>query len=403
MRTTILYLHDSTACWTLWQGQCLVQVFCETITRESQKVRLLIDPVVDQTQTIPAFNYGFPEAKSAFGVFRNIVNRIYLTCRSLTSDVIADDLTHYRRDQLNYFPKGFLHWNSPSSASKNNVRLSASPPSWLITESGVPDYVLDWLLSMSGHGIEITDVRPVSTLFSIEDAAHECPVVTVWAETKRWRLLITANGVLHKAEQWSSELQALIAFEELISTMKGQDCTFKVRYIGEITDLEAWQKIVPETEFQPRENAVRTQSRFSALILNSLPSAFCDLPVDALFRSVRTGRLRLRSQSAHLDFGVSIQQLLLKTLWKRRYLRSVISVVVAAIFSGYFVLNASMHALTVVELRDQASNELQTLNDRRKSLSNRAISLHSDPLAAVALASRCFSVSWPLYFSSGRA
>lgn len=408
MKITVLYLHDSTACWTLWRGRRLLQVFCEPVTQDmaeraavatkkegiqsacpwlsarSPKVRLLIDPVVDQTQSIPAFDYGFLESKSSFGTLKNIVERMYLTCRSLTSDVLADDLTRYRRDQLSQFPKALLQWIPPNAATKNNARLSSVPASWLITESGTPDFVLDWLHAMSGHGIEIIDVRPVSEIFSKEDAKYGCPVVTVWAEPRRWRLLVTANGYLEKTEQWSSEIQARIALDDVVSTMKDHGCIFKARYIGEITDLEEWQKIVPDNEFLPRENSIHTQSRFCALAVNSLPSGFCDLPLNSVLQTVSNARFRLWSKTAYIDLGVSIQRLLLKTRWRRRYLRSLVATTVAATFSGYFVLLASMHALQVVELHGRVNSELQLLRGRRALIDERAASLHSDPLSAAA-------------------
>ena len=408
MRTTILHLHDSTACWTLWQGRRLLQVFCEPVTREmaeqaaalpkkdgiqsscpwltarAPKVRLLIDPMFDQTQTIPAFDYGFLEPKSFIEGIRSRIERMYLTCRSLTSDVLADDLTRYRREQLNRFPKAMLQWSPPNTAAKVKVQWSSAPPSWLITESGIPDFLFDWLEALSVNGLEITDVRPVSALFAIEDEKHGCPVVTVWAEPKRWRLVITSNGFVEKTEQWANEIDARIALDDIVLAFRGSHCEYKIRYIGEISDIDAWKSISPDVDFLPRENSVRTQSRFCSLAISSLPSVFCDLPLSGLLNASAGTGMKFWMNTARVDFGVSIRQLLLKTRWRRRYHRSIIATVIAATFSGYFVLLATMHALEVVELHDRSRDELQVLRGRRASMIGEARTLHANPVKAVA-------------------
>ena len=412
VKTTILYLNDSTACWTLWRGRRLLRVFCEPVTREmaeraavvpkkdgiqsscpwlsvrSPKVRLLIDPVLDRTRTIPAFDYGFLEPKGVIESSRNLLERMYVTCRSLTSDVLADDLTRYRRDQLKPFPKALLHWFPPKATWKTKLPLETSPPSWLITESGIPDFILDWMHAMSEQGLEIVDVQPVSALVALADKKLDCSVITIWAEPKRWRLLITTNGYLKKTDQWSSEIDARIALDDAVNTMKEYDCDYAIRFIGEFENIDAWRGVVPEANFLPAVGGFSEQTHICALAVSALPLECHDLPLCVLLQTVCEARVGIWPKRTPLDLGDSIRRLLLKARWKGRYQRSMIATAVAAILSGYVVLLASMHALEVIELNDRAQKEMEELESRRDSLHDEATALHSEPLSAVSAIER---------------
>lgn len=399
MKSTILYIHDSTAYWTLWQKGKMLQVFCEPVTRElaarsySQcpwlskkmlKVRLVIDPVVDQTRPIPAFSHGIAEPKGLIASIGKHLERLYLSCRSLISEVVADDLTRYRRDQLERFPKAMLQWHPANVLTENGVRIPPRYRSWLVTESGCPDYVLDWLYAMAKQGMEVIDVRPVSALFASEDAVHERTVITVLIAPDYCRILTTASGYLKKTEQWATELDARIAFDDMVSTIREDGEDFLVRFVGEFDDLATWQAIVPESKFLHRENSIRLSEQASASLFDSLPASFLDLPIHELLRSAQRRGGTVSSQKARIDAGVSIRRLLLQTRCQRHYQQSVVFAVLSAVFSGYFIVLVSMQAFDLINLRERVYKELGVLTTRQSSLDQRAKKLHPNPQQAMA-------------------
>jgi len=246
MKTTILYLHESEACWMQWRGRRLLDVFCEPITRElaeramespkrdgvqsqcpwlsvyAPRIRLVIDPVVDHTHIIPSFDRGYRSPKGSIERMRRLAEQWVLACRSLTSDVLADDLTRYRRDQLKRFPKALLQWHPPNIRNRKSDAMLSSA-AWRLTESGVPDFVFDWLRAMVDHGFDFVDVRPVSMLFAVEDSESERPVITVWEEAHRWRTIVTLKGVMQQVEQHPSQTEARIAVDERLSEYRERD------------------------------------------------------------------------------------------------------------------------------------------------------------------------------------
>ena len=109
--------------------------------------------MADQTHLIPAFDHGFAEPHGTLERIRQAAEQIYLTCRSLTSDVLTDDLTRYRHDRLKKHPNALLQWHK-MKASQRNVKHGSAYRHWLVSDSGLSDYVLSWLSSMANNGLE---------------------------------------------------------------------------------------------------------------------------------------------------------------------------------------------------------------------------------------------------------
>ncbi len=408
MKTTILYLHDSTAFWMLWQGRRLLQVFNEPVTRSmaehvaasstadgiqslcpwlttrSPKVRLVIDPVMDKTQIIPAFDLGLKEPKGMLACFRRHAWHVYLTCRSLTSDVLIDDLTRYRREQLSQFPTAMLQWYASSAMARNGTQSYTHPCAWLLTDSGVPDYVFTWLHAMTEQGLEYTDARPVSALFAKEDAKHQTSVITVWVESNRWRLIMTAHGYVVKVEQWASEIEARIALDDAIKARQEEGVCPKVFFLGSAEDRVTWAQSLEAMELDSRDDEVGLLAEIASSSTDALPKGCTCLPLQALLQSNSRAKIGRWSETVKQDFGSTIRVLLSSARWKRRYKQSIIATTVAAAFAGYFALLAVMHALDVIELHDRADEELSGLARRLQTLEASALALHPNPHEAVA-------------------
>ncbi len=403
MKTTVLWLHNTTACWMLWQRGQLLNVHCEQVTRELSgqailaekkegvhtlcpwltgprpRVRLVIDPVVDNTQIIPAYKHGLTEAQGVGKYLSQLAERLVLTCRSLTSDVLADDLTRYRRDQLSRAPSGLLQWHRPRAPSFRQQHTTHSSREWLLTESGVPDYVFDWLNALVEHGVEFLDVRAASSLFVSSTTGSNQLLLTIWVEANRVRLLVTdATGVV-KVEQWAEECDAKIALKDLFNQYEQQGVILVGRFIGSDLQLKAWQLQFPALEIVAYSDGLQHQPLNDSALLEALPKRCLNLPITRLGESSLWPSLWSWKGSSRTDVGSYFRMLLSTAQWRRRYQRSMVATTIAATCSGYFVLLACMHGLEFIELHDRADRELERLDAQQQAVQHQSALLHSDP------------------------
>jgi len=361
MKVTVLYLHDTTACWMQWRGKRLLQVHTESVTRDlaeravesskqegiqsqcpwlsvySPKVRLVINPVVDQTRSLPAFDHGFMEPRSFIDRLRRRCVQLYITCRSLTSDVLADDLTRYRQDLLSNYPKSILQWQTPR-LRMGELASPAFLPAWLITDTGVPDFVYDWLQSLAEHGLEFVDVRPVSELFAIEHQTASNAGITVWAQGVHWRMIVSAWGAVYRVEQFSTEMDARIAVDEAINELKDLSVEADLRFTGSQADFVYWQEVYPDASYCAPGAWDGLTAELDTPLFESLPTPCRELPLQAMVHSRYRSKMASRQNPQRIDVGATIRVLLSTARWRRRYKQSGIATTVAAAFSGYFVL-----------------------------------------------------------------
>lgn len=391
MKFTTLYMHDSTACWMQWKGNRLLQVYCESVTRElvdkaslsskkdgiqsscpwlsvhSPQVRLLIDPVADQTQLVPAFDYGFDEPHGALERLRLVVEQVYLTIRSLTSDALADDLTQYRHDRLKKYPKALLQWHRLKTP-RSNSKLSDVPRHWLVSDSGLSDNVFAWLNAMADNGLEFLEVQAVCSLFAKQDAHLNCTVITIWVQSNRSRLIQCESGFVYKVEQWNNPVEARIALEESVSILNDDGKSVLLRYIGSDDELALWQEAIPTIVIQKRCDRIADLAKHLRNMDDVLPEACLNLPLNALIRHSSVTKVGLWSRKPQWEAGASMRILLSIARWKRRYKQAVVATTLAAALSGYFVLLAVMHAIQVIELHQRASTELDQLKIRHSQV-----------------------------------
>jgi len=399
MTVTILYLHHTTACWMQWRGGRLLRVYSESITREiadlavgaiqgevlptrcswlslkSSKIRIVVDPVIDQTRYVPAFDFGFRRPGSWLEYFRRLAEQCYASCRALTCDVLADDLTRYRRDQLQRHPSALLQWHSPLLHAEPNTQ-SSLVPGWVLTESGLPDFVLNWLNSMAQMGLEFVDIRPVSSLFAVADASENCPVVTVWSEAHRWRCLVTAKGSLHRVEQWSNEADALMGAGQQLNQLREAGQEPILRFTGQDRDERLWQDIFSNTEYALRVDDVHAHIPPNSQHYDGLPQACYSLPCTALLQRLRPSSPGI---TARIDVGEMLRRLLSVSRWRKRRQHVLGATVVMAAFSGYFVLLTAMHALRVIDLHERVDVELQSINKQLQELELKKDQFHRNP------------------------
>ncbi len=411
MKFTTLYLHDSTACWMQWRGKRLLQTYSESITREfaeraasmpkkegipslcpwlsvhASQVRLLIDPVTDQTRSVPAFDHGFTEPCGKTEQLRQSAEQMYLTCRSLTSDVLADDLTRYRHDKLDKYPNALLQWHqsAPTGANVNQVR---TPRHWLVSDSGLSDYVFTWLSAMADHGLEFVDVRTVSGLFAAEDADSDSSVITIFEQPNRCRLFHCDAGFVLKVDQWSNPVEARIALADRVAEFIENDDSVELRYVGADDGLSVWQETMLDLDIKMRADGITDKANYSDSLHNDLPDACLHLPLGALIRSQAVTEVSVWSATPKWEAGTGIRKLLSIAKWKKRYKRTLIATTFAAVFSGYFVLLACMHAVKIIELHQRADTELQLLNDQKASMQKNIEELTHDSEQAVASINR---------------
>lgn len=408
MKTTVLWLHNTTACWTLWQRGQLLKVHCELVTRElagrailaekkdglhtlcpwlagpRPRVRLVIDPVADNTRVVPAYNRGVVEAQGVGEYISQLAERLILRCRSLTSDVLADDLTRYRRDQLNRVPGGMLQWHRPKAPSFRRRSEKEAPRDWLLTESGVPDYVFDWLNALVDHGLEFLDVRPVSSLFVSAAIASNAWVLTVWVEANRVRLLVADSRGVLKVEQWANESDAQIALKDLLDQYEQQGVKVTGRFIGSSTQLKAWQLQFGALKLVAYSSGLQHQQLNDPTLIDALPKRCLDLPIASVSESNFRPHSWLWRNTSRTDVGSYFRTLLSTAQWRRRYQQSMVATTIAATCSGYFVLLACMHGLDFIELHDKAQRELERINVQQQAVQRRSESLHPDPNTAQA-------------------
>lgn len=406
MKTTILYLHESNACWMLWNGKKLLEVFSEPVPREiaedqgsgqlqdvvvskcpwlgtgSQRIRLVIDPVVDGTRAIPAFDPGLRQPDGVLDKWRASFNRLFLLLRSLTCNVWVDDLTHYRRDQLTRFPKALLLWRPVELNQVTRAARSSRPPSWQLTESGLPDFVFDWLSAMDVHGVNICDVRLVSSLLATEDFRIPGPVMTIWVEQHRCRLIRVSEGRVNKVQQIDSEIDARIALDDALATSRLEGETVTLRYIGDSNKIPLWQDSIDGVELLPRDDVLSFCLPSTNRQFASMPAGCRDLPLRALLSTPAWGYKSGRAIE-RTSLGSSLQVLLSSGLWRRRYRQSLIATAVVATFSGYFVLLALMHAFNFIDLHKRAKAESELVMEKQMLLKDAALKFHDKPFEVV--------------------
>lgn len=406
MKITILYIHDSTACWMQWRGKRLLNVFCEPVTRElveraasslkkdgiqticpwlsahSPQVRLLIDPVADQTQPIPAYDHGFSEPHGVLERFRQSAEQVYLTCRSLTSDVLTDDLTRYRHDRLKKYPNALLQWHEMKARQLNSGHGSSSRH-WLVSDSGLSDYVFSWLSSMADNGLEFVDVQVVCALYARQDAHRECSVITIWEQSNRCRLIQCRSGFISKVEQWNNAKEARIALQESISALNDEGQIVVLKYVGCDDELTVWQQAFPTVDIGKRIDGVVDVAICATQIVDELPDSCLKLPVNALVQKPTGVKLWIGPRKPYWEAGASFRALLSIARWKRRYKQTVIATTIAATFSGYFVLLACMHAIDMIELHQRAGSEFVSIRTRYSLVNEEIQRMTAHPKSAI--------------------
>jgi len=406
MSVTVLYLKGATACWMLWRRGRIQQVFNEPITlkmamqatsvsplrgiqshcpwlsRKKLRVRIIIDPVMDQTKTIPAFDYGYTRPVTLLDRLRRFVEQCNAMCRTVACDVLNDDPTRYRRDQLSRYPDALLQWCRP-----RNFFWFAEPElnsdSWVITESGIPKYVFDWLQALAQQGVEFVDIKPVSSVFAEADADIADVVINVWVEALRCRVMISRFGAVHRVDQWASESEAMGGVEEEVMQWREHSINPHVRIIKPTNDIVQWKERFPDIRCELRVDGLQDGVVSANQSLINMPASCASLPTSGLQRSRRKFLKAFPHSLVKLDTGESFQQLSRVSKWRRRRHEALVATAAVAACSGYFVLLAMMHALHVIELHNRVTHELEELNNRQITIQNSLILLHKNPKFAL--------------------